>query len=709
MKPCVSADSLTKLFSSDLKQAIVGITVFSSWIDSCLPELIESLDLTFKWVWVKLFEASNTQLVKAVIEFTDKLLDALSGQGYRLVEAEANLLLPVLCERSGHNNAQFRSMLRVTILKTLSVCEVRLLVNYLVHALNSRNSRTKAEVQDTLALVIKDHGMLLSPKEVKQIVVLVGGSDSGVRLAAIGVLAEIYRTEHSKRTWELIGEVSDKVKDLISQRFKIVAKEQGIESREESDHSKTFERSDISMNAETAEEVKTEVKLTDPSPSKLAIPTFTGRSSTRSQTSRKGEITPRSTISHTSHKGDITPKSSMSQRKGEITPRSSASSRLPQITAFPPAKEHPAAPRVNPFTEADSTEILAEPLSISPEPTAKQAFLEAEDLDQADEKLRDLIITIKNGTMSSKVDALVGVDSFLKGCSFSHLHALTTQANALVESITTSLATTFDRAKDSLPHRFAKYLLAVAYKVTCNRQVMFELNENTLGGLLNQTLQTMIVENLSKLGEKGEGEAMFKSLNNMILRILENAQPTLVLVIQLRLLRVYTVGNERLMGLILKCLLKYVQVLPRMADDIDLSYFAVVMRDIFNERPQKFDERVRRALVDLLEEMKRIRGPALSAAVPELEAWIAVLADSTTPAAPLAVRKGIPGPFDRKTEAKSEELSPSMNLTQPSEFDISRIQGRITALKQATGREAGQSDNSIMEIKSRLARMMQPR
>lgn len=694
MKPCVSAEMLNKLFSSDLKQALQGIAAMSSWVDTNLPDLIESLDLVFKWIWAKLFEASNTQLVKAVIELTDKLLIALQSAVYSLPEAEANLLLPVLCERSGHNNALFRTMLRATILKTLGICDVRMVVNYLIAALNSRNSRTKAEVQETLALVIKEHGMLLAPKEVKQIVGLVGGSDIAVRQSAIAVMAEVYAltlSEHHARTSEadrvitqLIGEVPDKVKDLLKQRFKAVAKEQGLDSREETEASRTFERSDLSMNTDTAEELRTEVQKVDPSPSKvLPRPSFTPKSSfIRSPTPP-------------------------SVRKGPFTPKTSENSAL---SVSQEVKDEASSFDIaTPMKSDTSTEPIA-PTSPEAESTIRLATLEAENLDEADEKLRDLIVTIKEGSMSSKVDALVGVDSFLKGTSFSHLHALTTQANALVESVTRSLASTFERTKESLPHRFAKYLLAIAHKITCNKQVMIELNETTLGSLLNQTLQTMLVENLSTLGEKGEGEAMFKSLNNMILRILENGQPTLVLVVQLRLLRVYTVGNEKLMALVLKCLLKYVQVLPRMALDIDLSYFAVVMRDIFNERPQKFDERVRRALVDLLEEMKRVRGAELEAAVPELVAWIAALVDSTlqTQTSASSLRKSsIPTFEKKKSDPKLENLSMNMTLSQSTDFDIGRIQSRLTALKHATGRETAQGDNTISDIRSRLARMMQ--
>lgn len=57
--------------------------------------------------------------------------------------------------------------------------------------------------------------------------------------------------------------------------------------------------------------------------------------------------------------------------------------------------------------------------------------------------------------------------------------------------------------------------------------------------LVEQLLLNLLIPGLDALGERSEGQAMFRNLKNTILRILENCHPTQVFVVFINLLKKY--------------------------------------------------------------------------------------------------------------------------------------------------------------------------
>jgi hypothetical protein len=107
-------------------------------------------------------------------------------------------------------------------------------------------------------------------------------------------------------------------------------------------------------------------------------------------------------------------------------------------------------------------------------------------------------------------------------------------------------------------------------------EILYDLSENLLSNLL--------IENLNKIGannnnsnENNEGEIIFKSLNSAMLRLLENCNPTEVIICLLDLIKKYRNNNEKnkLAGLAIKCLLKVNQNLKNIINEIKVDKILV--------------------------------------------------------------------------------------------------------------------------------------
>lgn len=83
----------------------------SGCLQAALPELCEEmgsvLDLLLRWAVLRFLE-ERQQAVVRVQAFTADLLTALQERGYQATDNEANVFLPCLCERVGHNQERVR-------------------------------------------------------------------------------------------------------------------------------------------------------------------------------------------------------------------------------------------------------------------------------------------------------------------------------------------------------------------------------------------------------------------------------------------------------------------------------------------------------------------------------------------------------------------------------------------------------------------------
>mmetsp|Transcript_18540 Transcript_18540/g.18527 ORF Transcript_18540/g.18527 Transcript_18540/m.18527 type:complete len:377 (-) Transcript_18540:1971-3101(-) len=195
MKASFSNDLFNLLFSADFKKQIESIQDLSILLTSQRREMQDVIDLVFKFIWFKLLEGNNPQIYKALFEFCVQLVNTFQEDNYSLSEGEAMLFLPILCEKSGNNNAVFRQMIRSIIHSTTKIYPAEKVFLIVLQGLNSKNARSKVECLDELTSLIQDFGSVIAqPRDIRAIAKFVNSPDNSVRTSAVGTIGECFKT-----------------------------------------------------------------------------------------------------------------------------------------------------------------------------------------------------------------------------------------------------------------------------------------------------------------------------------------------------------------------------------------------------------------------------------------------------------------------------------------------------------------------------------
>ena len=639
MRTCVTPDLFSLLFHSDFKKQVEGLGFLTGIIGSQLREVIEVLDILFKWVWIRLQEATNTQLIKSILELLELLVNALHNEGYHLHDVEASLFLPMICEKSGQNNVQFKTTIRCIIHNTARIYPVDRVFAFVLIACNSKNTKSKVECLEELAELVKEYGVeICNPKDIKAIVKYVSSTDNNVRTAAVQSMGEIYRLT-GDQLWPMVGQVPDKVKDLLEQRFKAVA--------------------GVSLSSAKRPPAKdaNNSKIATPKNKSLATSFEASRSSTPLLTKEEPlEIKPEPVQERKHPEGRSIPRLDL---KSASPPLELLSTKIPEESKIKlpdrrsrPVQDIPETPNSSMITKQpmqapdkhfNNDEDLTFPNdSMLYEPTKDYLLHEPIKFDESSSELDKHIEVLRNGDMSSRVDALVAINDLVLNNLDSHKEELQRKANQLSDALTKVILITFDKPIAEIPLRFAKYFLNVVHKVCCTKTIMRELNENSLFALVEQILIRLLIDELETLGEKGEGELMLKTLNGTMLRILEHCRPTRIFVVLIRLLTKYKSGTtlQKMTGLIIRCLLKLTKIMASLIHQIEAEKLLVAMHEyLVQSKPCSPDDVGSKTLKTILAEVVKLQGAGIWQAYDEvkkhstpdvlIEKWIKAMISSS--------------------------------------------------------------------------------
>lgn len=217
------ADVSTLMWTTDFKKHLKVIDKLLSLIDSSPNDLMECVDVIFKWTTIKLAESNNTAFQNCVYDFFAKLFEFLIRQQYLFWEHEAEVVIPLFCDKAGNNNATLRQKVKQLIKQCFEMHDSKktllLLIKY--GALN-KNLKSAGEALDEIAEHLKHiQSVPFGEQQIKVIAKLVDSKDSGVRENSICVLSAIYK-QVDEDIWRVMGTVPLKVKGLLEARFKKV-------------------------------------------------------------------------------------------------------------------------------------------------------------------------------------------------------------------------------------------------------------------------------------------------------------------------------------------------------------------------------------------------------------------------------------------------------------------------------------------------------
>ena len=103
------------MFDSDFKDYVVAIDRMNLMIEEQPDDLIQIVDVIFKWIYLKLDEVTNTTFLMKVYDFLAVLFNFMLERNYILADTEAFVLVPMLCEKTGNNNTIVKNKIKALI------------------------------------------------------------------------------------------------------------------------------------------------------------------------------------------------------------------------------------------------------------------------------------------------------------------------------------------------------------------------------------------------------------------------------------------------------------------------------------------------------------------------------------------------------------------------------------------------------------------
>ena len=103
------------MWGTDFKKHVKVIEKMLGLIETQPDDLKECVDIIFKWTNVKLNESNNTAFQSSVYDFYSKLFMFLIEGQYLFWEHEAEVVIPLLCDKVGNNNAILKQKVKALI------------------------------------------------------------------------------------------------------------------------------------------------------------------------------------------------------------------------------------------------------------------------------------------------------------------------------------------------------------------------------------------------------------------------------------------------------------------------------------------------------------------------------------------------------------------------------------------------------------------
>ena len=126
--------------SQDFPKHIKCLEAIQKLIENQPDELLEVLDIIFKWTNLRVNDSSNTKLLLSVFDLYGALIAFMGEREYKLREFEALVMIGTLCEKTGNGSKTLVEKARKLLKESMDVYEkkewFRILVNQGVKSKN---------------------------------------------------------------------------------------------------------------------------------------------------------------------------------------------------------------------------------------------------------------------------------------------------------------------------------------------------------------------------------------------------------------------------------------------------------------------------------------------------------------------------------------------------------------------------------------------
>ncbi|XP_067291849.1 cytoskeleton-associated protein 5 isoform X3 [Pseudorasbora parva] len=568
-----------ELFHFDFQRHVKAIGAMIEHMEPEFDAVIGCLDLVLKWFTLRFFDTNTSVLMKA-LEFLKLLFTMLSRKNYQLSDYEASSFIPYLILKVGESKDVVRKDVRAILTMLCKVYAASKVFPFLLDGTKSKNSKQRSECLEELGCLIENFGMnVCQPtpaKALKEIAIHIGDRDTTVRNSALNTVLAAYNA-CGEQVFKLIGNLSEKEMSMLEERIKRSAKKTPAaptkQERPQREHPTNPNATFLRKPAQ--EEV----------PNKLKIMYRTYRIQARAQNA------------HLEQSAPSIPKEF-------------------QLDLDVFENNHTCASDIPDLVQHKLDDFL-EPVMI-PERKMHPVSPHFDDIHNSTASTINFVISqVASGDINTSIQALAQIDEVLRQAD---------KAEAMSGHIDQFLIATFMQlrliynthmADDRLDKKDIFKLYSCIIGNMLSLFSMESLAREASMGVLKDLMHGLITLMLdSRVEDIEDGQQLIRSVNLLVVRVLEKSDQTNILSALLVLLQdslISTAGSPMFSELVMKCLWRMIRFLPQTINSINLDRILLDVHNFMKVFPKEKLKQLKsdvphRTLKTLLHTLCRLTG-----------------------------------------------------------------------------------------------------
>ncbi|XP_068996067.1 cytoskeleton-associated protein 5 isoform X1 [Embiotoca jacksoni] len=547
MSTCFAKWLQDELFHFDFQRHVKAIGVMIERLETESDATISCLDLIMKWFTLRFFDTNTTVLMK-VLEYLKLLFAMLNRENYHLTEYEANSFVPYVILKVGESKDVVRKDVRAILAMLCKVYPASKVFPFLMEGTKSKNSKQRAECLEELGCLIEGYGMnVCQPtpaKCLKEIAVHIGDRDTSVRNAALNTVVAVYNV-CGEQVYKLIGNLSEKDMSMLEERIKRSAKKTPAAPAKQSAPERTQREHPTNPNATFLRKPSQE----DPNKLKIMYRTY--------------RIQARQNAQHSESSHPSIPK----EFQLDLDMIEMDQSRVCEL---PDLVQH-------------KLDELLEPIMI-PERKMRSVSPQFDDLHNSTASTINFVISqVASGDINTSIQALAQIDEVLRQEDKAEVMSGHIDQFLIATFMQLRLIYSTHIADDRLDKKDIIKLYSCIIGNILSLFSIESLAKEASMGVLKDLMHGVITLLLdSRVEDIEDGQQVIRSVNLLVIRVLESSDQTNMISALLVLLQdtlVTTAGSPMFSELVIKCLWRLIRFLPETINTINLDR---ILLDVHN-------------------------------------------------------------------------------------------------------------------------------
>ncbi|XP_033370772.1 cytoskeleton-associated protein 5 isoform X3 [Parus major] len=576
MSTCVAKWLQDEMFHADFQHHNKALTVMIEHLESEKDGVISCLDLILKWLTLRFFD-TNTSVLMKTLEYLKLLFNLLNQEEYHLTENEASSFIPYLILKVGEPKDVIRKDVRAILNRMCLIYPASKMFPFIMEGTKSKNSKQRAECLEELGCLVESYGMnVCQPtpgKALKEMATHIGDRDNAVRNAALNTIVTVYNV-HGDQVFKLIGNLSEKDMSMLEERIKRSAKRP------------------TSAPVRQAEEK----------------PQRTQNVSANASMMRKGQAE------------DMSSKLNQNRNMGSHSETAHSVPREFQLDLDEIENDNGTVRCEMPALVQHKLDDIFEPVLI-PEPKIRAVSPHFDDMHSNTASTINFVISqVASGDINTSIQALTQIDEVLKQED---------KAEAMSGHIDQFLIATFMQLRliyntHMADEKLDKDEIVRLYSCIIGSMItLFQIESlarEASTGVLKDLMHGLITLMLdSRVEDLEEGEQVIRSVNLLVVKVLEKSDQTNILSALLVLLQdslLATASSPKFAELVMKCLWRMVRLLPETINSINLDRILLDIHIFMKVFPKEKLKQCKsefpiRTLKTLLHTLCKLKGPKI--------------------------------------------------------------------------------------------------